>query len=207
MANLTTWAYIQHENRTHITSVRGKYLSHLTSWTKAPREGIEPAVLKNFSFYRLYQLSLTYPESFFFVLCKKDEPTRLRRDGLEPSTLAYEASKLPLLYPAVGVVGLGPDDKSIKGRLLYQLSYTPIVQQQHDRLRSRRYRLTIFRSFKKGIPFLLFLKCNEIVFLCNHNSLVQMLLSINYHRSNFLKDFIELYALVFELCNRKSSDT
>nr|DAH91448.1 MAG TPA: hypothetical protein [Caudoviricetes sp.] len=50
------------------------------------------------------------------------------------------------------------------------------------------------------------MKCNKIVFLCNHNSLVQMLLSINYHRSNFLKDFIELYALVFELCNRKSSD-
>ena len=154
-----------------------------------------------------YQFRASTQISFFFVLCKKDEPTRLRRDGLEPSTLAHEASKLPLLYPAVGVVGLGPDDKSIKGRLLCQLSYTPIVQQQHDRLRSRRYRLTIFRSFKKGIPFLLFLKCNKIVFLCNHNSLVQMLLSINYHRSNFLKDFIELYALVFELCNRKSSDT
>ena len=121
--------------------------------------------------------------------------------------LAYEANELSAAPSRSGCGGAWTHDLSVKSRLLCQLSYTPIVQQQHDRLRSRRYRLTIFRSFKKGIPFLLFLKCNKIVFLCNHNSLVQMLLSINYHRSNFLKDFTELYALVFELCNRKSSDT
>lgn len=54
MANLTTWAYIQHENRTHITSVRGKYLSHLTSWTKAPREGFEPSVLLQITRFQVW---------------------------------------------------------------------------------------------------------------------------------------------------------
>lgn len=53
-----------------------------------------------------------YPSFLFCV--EKDELTRLRRDGLEPSTLAYEASKLPLLYPAVGVVGLGPTTYRLK---------------------------------------------------------------------------------------------
>ena len=47
-------------------------------------------------------IPLIYPDILLFLFCvEKDEPTRLRRDGLEPSTLAYEASKLPLLYPAV----------------------------------------------------------------------------------------------------------
>lgn len=118
---------------------------HYGTIAKVGRVGLEPTMHKRLSYGQLrYQFRASTQISFFFVLCKKDERTRLRRDGLEPSTLAHEASKLPLLYPAVGVVGLEPDDKSIKGRLLCQLSYTPIVQQQHDRLRSRRYRLTFF---------------------------------------------------------------
>ena len=112
----------------------------------------------------------------------------LREMDLNHRPLAYEANELSAALSRSGCSEAWTHDLSVKSRLLYQLSYTPIVQQQHDRLRSRRYRLTIFWSFKKGIPFLLFLKCNKIVFLCNHNSLVQMLLSINYHRSNFLKD-------------------
>lgn len=68
----------------------------------------------------------------------------MRRDGLEPSTLAYEASKLPLLYPAVGVVGLEPDDLSVKGRLLYQLSYTPVMD--HDGVEPPTPRASIWRS-------------------------------------------------------------
>lgn len=75
---------------------------------------------------------------------EKDEPTRLRRDGLEPSTLAHEASKLPLLYPAVGVVGLEPDDSSVKSRLLYQLSYTPVMD--HDGVEPPTPRASIWRS-------------------------------------------------------------
>lgn len=101
--------------------------------------------LKSFSLYRLYQFSPTYPDILLFlVLCKKDEPTRLRRDGLEPSTLAHEASKLPLLYPAVGVVGLEPDDLSVKGRLLCQLSYTPVMD--HDGVEPPTPRASIWRS-------------------------------------------------------------
>lgn len=123
----------------------GEFQYHYGTIAKVGRVGLEPTMHRRLSYGQLrYQFRASTQISFFFVLCKKDEPTRLRRDGLEPSTLVHEASKLPLLYPAVGVVGLEPDDLSVKGRLLCQLSYTPVMD--HDGVEPPTPRASIWRS-------------------------------------------------------------
>lgn len=122
-------------------------MANLTTWAKVGRVGFAPTMLKSHDFTdRCVTDSAHLPRypSFLLFCVEKGEPTRLRRDGLEPSTLAHEASKLPLLYPAVGVVGLGPDDSSVKSRLLYQLSYTPVMD--HDGVEPPTPRASIWRS-------------------------------------------------------------
>lgn len=79
-------------------------MANLTTWAKVGRVGFAPTMLKSHDFTdRCVTDSAHLPRypSFLLFCVEKGEPTRLRRDGLEPSTLAHEASKLPLLYPAV----------------------------------------------------------------------------------------------------------
>ena len=114
----------------------------LISIAAKDRAGIEPAILKNFSFYRLYQLSPTYPEAFF--LCGEGWTNTIAERWTWTINSGVWSQQATFALSRSGCGGAWTHDLSVKSRLLCQLSYTPIMD--HDGVEPPTPRASIWRS-------------------------------------------------------------
>ena len=125
----------------------GEFQYHYGTIAKVGRVGFAPTMLKSHDFTdRCVTDSAHLPRypSFLLFCVENGEPTQLREMDLNHRPLAYEANELSAAPSRSGCGEIRTRDSSVKSRLLYQLSYTPVMD--HDGVEPPTPRASIWRS-------------------------------------------------------------
>ena len=174
---------------------------HYGTIAKVGRVGFAPTMLKSHDFTdRCVTDSAHLPRyPSFFVLCGEGWTNTIAERWTWTINSGVWSQQATFALSRSGCGGAWTHDLSVKSRLLCQLSYTPIVQQQHNHLRSCRYRLTIFEVSRKAFLSFYFWSVMKLYFYATTTASYKCIRQWTITDKTLIEDFIELCGLLFEL--------